>query len=158
MLLECGLIPININGNNAMSDDSHLNETYKSLITISIEGFKFCALANGGAAVAILAYLGNVAAKSVPVPDMQCAMGWFLAGLVTCGLAMFFSYQTQLQLFQEEKKKRDVSEPECIKCREREIHNNACISHVAYLQLAMLFVFLSVCAFGVGAFAALQVF
>jgi hypothetical protein len=38
-------------------------ETYKSLISLSTEGFKFCALANGGAAVAILAYLGNVAAR-----------------------------------------------------------------------------------------------
>ena len=39
-------------------------ETYKSLISLSTEGFKFCALANGGAAVAILAYLGNVAGKN----------------------------------------------------------------------------------------------
>jgi hypothetical protein len=29
-------------------------ETYKSLIAISVEGFKFSALANGGAAVALL--------------------------------------------------------------------------------------------------------
>lgn len=39
----------------------HWLETYKSLITLSIEGFKFSALANGGSAVALLAYLGNVA-------------------------------------------------------------------------------------------------
>ena len=36
-------------------------ETYKSLITLSIERFKFSAFANGGAAVALLAYLGNIA-------------------------------------------------------------------------------------------------
>ncbi len=46
-------------------------ETYKSLITLSTEGFKFCALANGGPAVALLACLGNVAGKdhSVPLAD-----------------------------------------------------------------------------------------
>ena len=33
----------------------HWIETYKSPIQISIEGFKFAALANGGAAIALLA-------------------------------------------------------------------------------------------------------
>jgi hypothetical protein len=83
---------------NALAHD-HLIETYKSLVTLSTEGFKLCALANGGAAVAILAYLGNVAGKDppVPVPDMRCAMGAFLAGLVFCGFGMFFAYLTQLE-------------------------------------------------------------
>jgi heme/copper-type cytochrome/quinol oxidase subunit 2 len=69
-------------------------ETYKSLVTLSTEAFKFCALANGGAAVAILAYLGNVAGKdhSVPVSAMRCLMAAFLAGLVFCGVAMLFAY------------------------------------------------------------------
>ena len=51
----------------------------------------------GGAAVAILAYLGNVAGKGYPVPDMHCPMAAFLAGLVLCGLAMFLSYWIQLR-------------------------------------------------------------
>jgi hypothetical protein len=74
-------------------------ETYKSLITLSTEGFKFCALANGGAAVALLAYLGNVAGKdhSVPLPDMRCPMGAFLGGLAFCGIAMLFAYLSQLE-------------------------------------------------------------
>lgn len=38
--------------------DNHWLETYKSLVTLSVEAFKFSALANGGAAVALLAYLG----------------------------------------------------------------------------------------------------
>ena len=37
----------------------HPEETYKSLITISVELLKALALINGGAAVAILAYLGR---------------------------------------------------------------------------------------------------
>jgi hypothetical protein len=76
-------------------------ETYKSLITLSIEGFKFSALANGGAAVALLAYLGSVAGKSVPTPDMRCPMFAFLSGLAACGLSMLFAYLTQLKLLNE---------------------------------------------------------
>jgi len=79
-------------------DSAHSDwlETYKSLISLSTEGFKFCALANGGAAVAILAYLGNVAGKNGAVPDMRCAMASFLAGLFFCGVALLFAYLTQL--------------------------------------------------------------
>ena len=79
---------------DAVNDD--WRETYKSLITLATEGFKFCALANGGAAVALLAYLGNIAAKGRAAPDMRSAMAAFLVGLVCCGAAMFFAYLTQL--------------------------------------------------------------
>jgi hypothetical protein len=79
----------------------HWLETYKSLISISVEGFKFSALANGGAAVAILAYLGNVAGKGAAVPSMQIPMLAFLVGLVFVGLSMLFAYFTQLKLLLE---------------------------------------------------------
>ena len=115
--------------------DWHKSETYKSLITISIEGFKFCALANGGAVVAILAYLGNVASKTAcRLPDMNSAMYGFLGGLVACGLAMIFSYLTQLQLYQENK------------------------PHVGYLKCAIGLVALSVFGFAWGSLAALKAF
>jgi hypothetical protein len=84
-------------------------ETYKSLITLSTEGFKFCALANGGAAVALLAYLGNVAGKSAPVPDVRCAMASFLAGLVLCGVAMLFAYISQLTRLNRLSRREDPS-------------------------------------------------
>lgn len=71
-------------------------ETYKSLVSLATEGFKFCALANGGAAVAILAYLGNVAGKGGTAPDMRTPMAAFLSGLVFCGLAMIVAYWNQL--------------------------------------------------------------
>jgi hypothetical protein len=76
--------------------NDHWLETYKSLVTLATEGFKFCALANGGAAVALLAYLGNVAGKTGSAPDMRCSMAAFLGGLGACGFAMFFAYLTQL--------------------------------------------------------------
>jgi hypothetical protein len=42
----------------------HLQETYKSLITISVECLKMLAIVNGGAAVAVLTYLGNLASHA----------------------------------------------------------------------------------------------
>jgi hypothetical protein len=87
-----------------MSDDSAYTdwvETYKSLVTLATEGFKFCALANGGAAIALLAYLGNVAGKGLNVPDVRWAMAAFLVGLTFCGVAMIFAYLTQLKRLNE---------------------------------------------------------
>lgn len=81
--------------------NQHWLETYKSLISLSIEGFKFSALANGGAAVAMLAYLGNIAGKGMTTPDMRCPMAAFIAGLAACGFAMLFAYLTQLKLLNE---------------------------------------------------------
>jgi hypothetical protein len=54
----------------------HWLETHKSLITLSIEGFKFSALASEGAAVTVLAYPGNVAGTKCIAhpPDMQIPM------------------------------------------------------------------------------------
>jgi hypothetical protein len=40
--------------------DWHLTETYKSLITLTVEALKMLALINGGAAIAILTYVGNL--------------------------------------------------------------------------------------------------
>ena len=42
----------------------HLTETYKTLITLTVEALKMLALVNGGAAVAVLTYLGNLSARS----------------------------------------------------------------------------------------------
>lgn len=79
----------------------HRLETYKSLIILSTECFKYSILINGGAAVALLAYLGNVASKGGTPPDMREAMIAFLFGLLMCGITLFFSYITQLELFNE---------------------------------------------------------
>lgn len=83
-----------------MSDNignDHWLETYKSLVTVATEGFKFSTLINGGAAVALLAYLGNVAGSNKPVPNMRYAMFCFLLGLFLCGLSIMFAYFTQLK-------------------------------------------------------------
>jgi len=54
----------------------HITETFKGLINLSIEGLKALLLINGGAAVAILAYLGNLAARTsvAHLPDVKNAL------------------------------------------------------------------------------------
>lgn len=87
--------------NDPDASKEHFVETFKSLITLSVEGFRYLALINGGALVALLAYLGNVTKNGVALPDLRCALFFFLFGLVGCGVALFFAYCTQLRLFQE---------------------------------------------------------
>ncbi|WP_126457804.1 hypothetical protein [Sulfuritortus calidifontis] len=115
------------------------SETYKSLITLATEGFKFCALTNGGAAVAILAYLGNVAGKECSVPDMRYAMASFLAGLLFCGLGMLFAYLAQLKRLNRLVEQQDTKND----CR---------------LYAALFFVVLSLAMFGIGSWLAVESF
>jgi len=74
------------------------------MIQITLETFRLLFYLNGGAAVALLAYLGNIAAKTActtptPAPDVHIAMAWFCGGLFTCVLAFGTSYATQHVLF-----------------------------------------------------------
>jgi len=84
--------------------DFHLEETYKGLVPLSIEAIKMLALVNGGAAVAILAYLGSIAghAPTAPQPDMVPPLAWFSAGLLTAAITFIVAYHTQLLLYEEE--------------------------------------------------------
>ena len=122
--------------------DSHWMETYKSLVSLSIEGLKFLALANGGAAVAILAYLGNIAAKCAPVPDMRLPMGAFLAGLFFCGFAWLLAYLTQFKLLNETEDKGESS----------------FASHVKLLWAAIGCYVLSLMGFAFGSWQAIIIF
>ena len=83
----------------------HLTETYKGLITLSIEGLKMLALVNGGAAVAVLTYLGNLASRSsapAQLPVIRPALLWYCAGLAATVLGFIVAYLTQLRLYAEE--------------------------------------------------------
>ena len=110
----------------------HAIETYKSLISISMEGLKLLALLNGGAAVALLAYLGNVVGKGAHVIDMRLPMVCYVAGLMLCSLAYCASYVTQLRLYNE-----SVGRP-------------SGVPHTRLLYSAMVLVALSLAAFVVG--------
>jgi hypothetical protein len=83
----------------------HLTETYKGLITLSVEALKLLALVNGGAAVAVLTYLGNLASRSPPavhLPNLKPALLWYSGGLLATVVAFIVAYVTQLRLFAEE--------------------------------------------------------
>ena len=83
-------------------NDEHAIETYKSLISISTEAFKALQLLNGGAAVALLAYLGQVAPTHPTVlVHATMPLGLFVAGLVAGTVVYITSYLTQLALHNE---------------------------------------------------------
>jgi len=48
-------------------EEGHALETYKSMLSISVEGLKALLLINGGAVVAMLAYLGQSSQVFFPV-------------------------------------------------------------------------------------------
>jgi hypothetical protein len=84
--------------------DTHRDETFKSLVPMSIEVLKISVFLNGGAAVAILAFLGNVISK--PSADTALSLGpslrLFAGGAVLGSLAFAFAYLCQLALFNED--------------------------------------------------------
>jgi hypothetical protein len=83
----------------------HLQETYKSLITISVECLKMLAIVNGGAAVAVLTYLANLASHAAagqPTSHITPALLCYCGGLLATILAFVFGYVVQLQLYNEE--------------------------------------------------------
>lgn len=96
---------MNENSNQPSAPEWHLTETYKSLITLSIEALKILALINGGAAVAILAYLGNLASHApaaAHLPAIKHALEWYCGGLVLTTFAFLVSYSIQLGLYRKE--------------------------------------------------------
>lgn len=116
-----------------------LTESYKALVTLSVEAFRYLALINGGAVVALLAYLGNVEGNNVP--DLGTALLWFIGGLVACGIAMAFAYFTQLRLF------NDLL-----------LTGKFSTGHKATLWLAILAYITSLSSFSYGAWLAIQAF
>jgi hypothetical protein len=59
------------------------------------------ALVNGGAAIALLAYLGNFVAHAPDQhpPHLADALSWFGTGLLATVGTVLFAYLTQLQLY-----------------------------------------------------------
>ena len=81
--------------------NEHTSETYKSMIGISVEGLKALQLLNGGAIVALLAYLGQVPAAPCQVGSIAFPLAMFVGGLVCGTFGFFSSYFTQFALFNE---------------------------------------------------------
>jgi hypothetical protein len=79
--------------------EEHTLETYKSLVTLSIEGLKVLQLLNGGAIVALLAYLGQISNRGEIASAVIGPLVLFVLGLVGAAVAHFGAYFTQLARF-----------------------------------------------------------
>jgi hypothetical protein len=97
------------------------------------------ALVNGGAAIAVLTYLGNLVGRSTIPPhpaEIGPALLWYSGGLMAAILAFVVAYATQLRLFREEADRRQGLQV-------RRLHNVGVIFGVLLALTAAV-------AFGVG--------
>ncbi|MEW5786808.1 MAG: hypothetical protein AB1899_03030 [Pseudomonadota bacterium] len=123
-------------------NEEHAIETFKSLISISTEAFKALQWLNGGAIVALLAYLGQVAASPSIVARATFPMTLFVAGLVSSTAAFVTAYLTQLALHNE-----NISSPTFRGPK-----------HKFWLWVTFIICIVSIVFFAWGAFACLNVF
>lgn len=117
------------------SNHDHRLETYKSMILISTEFFKYMALLNGGAAAGMVATMDKLQ-PIIGAGSMRLAIGSFVFGLISNGCAMFCSYLTQNMVFGEAVGRPNTRD------------------HGAYLVAGGAFSILSLAAFCVGAIGA----
>jgi len=81
--------------------EDHILETYKSMISISVEGLKTLLLINGGAVVAMLAYLGQSARGTDVAQHLKWPLAFFVLGILAATFSFFGSYITQFTLYNE---------------------------------------------------------
>lgn len=81
--------------------EEHAAETYRSLISVSVEGFKTLLLINGGAIVTMLAYFGQAARGAELAACAAWPLGAFIVGLGCAVVAFGGSYATQFALYNE---------------------------------------------------------
>jgi hypothetical protein len=81
----------------------HLTEAYRSAVSFLTEALKMLVLINGGAAVAVLTYLGNLATRTAPtpLPHIRPALICYCAGVAVAAMGFIFAYLTQMRLQQE---------------------------------------------------------
>jgi hypothetical protein len=71
-----------------------ITETFKGLIQIALELLKVLVLVNGGAAVALFAYLGNLAAHDTKTgypPSIKCALLCFAGGVLAATITFMIA-------------------------------------------------------------------
>ncbi len=81
----------------------HLIETYRGMIALATGALKAVLFLNGGAAIALLAFLSNIWGweGDSGALDLVVPMIWFVAGLVMGGVGFLTAYLTQLALYNE---------------------------------------------------------
>lgn len=118
--------------------DEHQIETYKSMLNIGAEATKALVLLNGGAVVAVLAYLGQVSDRAAVAARCRWPTGAFVAGLALAMLSYLPGYMTQYTLFNE-----GLGEP--LKWH-----------HMTWLKITIAVLVLSLILFSAGAFLAIS--
>ena len=113
----------------------HAEETYKGLIQIALSALRFAVFANGGAAVALLAFLERSGA-ALALAAVKVAMAFFIGGVALGGLAHVTAYLTQLRLCGESA----LNVPQA-----------GLLRHNTFLKLTVALGVASVVAFAVGA-------
>ena len=120
--------------------NAHAQETYKSMLSISVESMKALLLINGGAVVALLTFLGNAKAGKELAQFSGVPLAAFVCGVVFSVLTFAFSYATQFALFNETVRPDSYRGPK----------------HMAFLYISLLFVVLGLVAFVVGCFTSIS--
>ncbi len=121
-----------------MSDSSrHTELVFEGLVPLSQGAMKLSVLVNGGGAVALLAFIGQVYPAPV-VAELVLAMKLFVLGIAAGGMAHVFAYLTQLSLFNEE------------------VGRSQRFSHQVWLNLGLVSVVASILMFCWGALDAAQ--
>ena len=118
-------------------NEDHALETYKSLITISVEVVKALLYLNGGAIVALLAYVGQAQNGAAVAKNATGSLVWFIVGLVLSVVAFIGSYMTQLSLYQQS------------------VHSDYKGKHQRWLYPSIFIGIASLAAFAAGAFCGL---
>jgi len=110
------------------------------MVEISVQGVKYLLLINGGACVALLAYIGNSENPPATSANLQPSMLFFIIGVLLCGGLIGLTYLTQFRLLNELRDGEDTLE------------------HMASLRLGAVLYVLSIAAFALGAWQAVRVF
>jgi hypothetical protein len=84
-----------------MNDDWHREELFKGMLSLIVESLKMVAWINGGAAIAVLTYLGNLATHNHSIPNIKPTILWYCIGLTAAALAFVVGYITELRLWEE---------------------------------------------------------
>ena len=120
--------------------DTHAQETYKSMHSISVEGMKALLLINGAAIVSLLTFLGNAKVGKELAKCADLPLTAFVSGVVFSVFAFVFSYATQFALFNETVRPNSYHGPK----------------HMVFVVIALLFVVLGLVTFVVGCFTSIS--
>jgi hypothetical protein len=76
-------------------------ETYKSLISISVELYKTLLLLNGGGIIALLTYIGSRNKDYIASPHISCSIYIFISGVAVVPIAFALSYGIQFAIYKQ---------------------------------------------------------